>query len=92
MAPLVFPVLVLVLCYGLGTGRTDLVVYVLPVLGLGFVLLAADAFSSALRRPDGARGHSGGLVVAHAVARQWLYRAAATGMARRACGNPPKAF
>lgn len=91
-AALVFPVLVLVLYYGLRCGRSDLVVYVLPVLGLVLFYALVTHFHPRYSDPMVPGAIVGGLVVAHAVARQWLHRVAAAGMARGVCGNPTKAF
>jgi hypothetical protein len=75
-AGLIFPALALVACYAAGARRPDLMVYVVPVLGLVFFYALATHFLPRYGDPLLPVSTVGVLVLSHAVVRHWINRLA----------------
>jgi hypothetical protein len=75
-AGLIFPALALVACYAAGARRSDLMVYILPVLGLVFFYALATHFHPRYGHPLLPVTIVGVLVLSHAVVRHWINRLA----------------
>lgn len=90
-AGLIFPALALVACYAAVARRPDLMVYILPVLGLVFFYALATHFHPRYGHPLLPVSIVGVLVLAHAVVRHWIDRlAGCMGLAERqgTCRRP----
>lgn len=75
-AGLMFPALALVACYAAVARRLDLMVYILPVLGLVFFYALATHFHPRYGHPLFPVSIVGVLVLSHAVVRHWINRLA----------------
>jgi hypothetical protein len=75
-AGLIFVVLAFVIGYALRAGRSHLVVYVVPALGLVLFYALATHFHPRYGYPMLPVSMVGGLVLSHAVVRQWTNRVA----------------
>ena len=75
-AGLIFPPLALVACYAAVARRSDLMVYILPVLGLVFFYALATHFHPRYGQPLLPVTIVGVLALSHAVVRHWINRLA----------------
>ena len=75
-AGLIFPLLALVACYAAVARRSDLVVYILPVLGLVLFYALATHFHPRYGQPMLPVTIVGVLALSHAVVRHWINRLA----------------